>query len=276
MGPAETAPAATSALLTPHAWYFDVADALRITSFNAAAGVVLTLEGRFMNEDGQLVPFAITHTPNTDRTSASFTVPMGRGWLLNAQVRASSGTPRRGQCLAIVEVVRGLTSVQTSLGTLIHGFVTDTQRRGWPGSPIEMSTEGPGVLRSITGTDPAANVEISETVPTNARWRVHAIQFTLVTDANAANREVALTFDDGTTVFARVPSGFTHVASTTVVYASAHHLPRFTLAQDTTKNFPLPRIDLQGGFRINTVTTARQATDNYGAPQLLVEEWIED
>ena len=138
------------------------------------------------------------------------------------------------------------------------------------------SIDGPGVLRSITGTNPAADVEISETVPTNARWRVLAIQFSLVTDANAANREVALTLDDGTTVFARVPSGFTHVASTTIVYSSFHHAPRFTVAQDTTKNFPLPRVDLQGSFRLATVTTARQATDNYGAPQLLVEEWIED
>jgi hypothetical protein len=90
---------------------------------------------------------------------------------------------------------------------LLQGYVTDTSRLSFPGSPIRSSIEGPGVLRSITGTNPAANAEISETVPTNARWRVHAIRFTLVTDANVANREVALTLDDGAAVFARSPPG---------------------------------------------------------------------
>jgi hypothetical protein len=132
------------------------------------------------------------------------------------------------------------------------------------------------VLRSITGTNPAANAEISETVPTNARWRLLALQVSLVSSSQVANRELALTFDDGTAVFARVPSGFTHAASLTRVYSSFHHAERNTQAQDTTKNFPLPRIDLPGGARIVGVTTALQTLDNYGAPQLLVEEWIED
>jgi len=33
---------------------------------------------------------------------------------------------------------------------------------------------------------------------------------------------------------------------------------------------------LMGGDRIRTSTGSLQAGDNYGAPQLLVEEWLED
>ena len=260
----------------PSAFYFSGDDHLRVTSFNSAASVALVVEGRFLTLDGRIEAFQDRHVPNTDRTSATSAFPRGPGWLLDVQVRASSATPRRGQCFVLLEVVRGLSGAVIPLATLLQGYVTDTSRLAYPGAPLEAMTSGAGVLRSIAGTDPAANTEISETVPTNARWRVHAIQFTLVTDANAANREVALTIDDGTTVFARIPSGFTHVASTTIVYSAFHHAPRNTAAQDTTKNFPLPRIDLQGGYRLATVTTARQATDNYGAPQILVEEWIED
>ena len=263
-------------LLTPNAWFFTGDDAVRLTSFNSAAGVVLTVDARFLTWEGEIKAVRFTHTPATDRTSSSTTWPIGIGWLLECQVRASSGTPRVGQCFAIVEVVRGLTSVQESLGTLLQGYVTDTARRGWPGSALDVSTEGRGVLRSLTGTDPAANVEISETVPTNARWRLRAFAVTFVTDANAANREVALTVDDGTTVLARVPFGFTHTASLTKLYSA--FLGGFVnaAAQDLTRLAPLPDLELQGGFRLNTVTTNRQATDNFGAPQLLVEEWIED
>jgi hypothetical protein len=261
--------------LAPSAWYFRGADALRLTSFNAAAGVVLALEGRFLTVEGEIKPFRFAHTPNTDRTTKSDIFLMGAGWLLDVQVRASAGTPRVGQCFVVVEVVRGLTSVAEALGVLVQGYVTDSQRRGWPGTLVENTLASRGVVRSITGTDPAANVEISETVPTGARWKLRGVLFTLVTDANVANREVALTIDDGATVVARIPSGFTQTATLTTLYSLFVLAPRNAVAQDTTKNAPLPDLDLQGGYRIRTVTTARQVTDNFGPPQLLVEEWIE-
>jgi hypothetical protein len=264
------------AKLSTSAFFFDGNDRLRLRTFGSVASVIVAIEGRMLTVDGNVQAFADVHAPASDRTEATTLYRIGEGFLLNVSLRASTGTPRRGQVFGILEVVRGLGATVVPLAVLFADYITDTQRVGWPGSLVRGSTEGPGVLRSITGTDPAANVEITETVPANARWRPLAITFTLVTDANAANREVALTFDDGTTVFARVPSGFTHAASLTVIYSTYHHAPRFTVAQDTAKNFPLPRIDLQGGFRVNTVTTARQATDNFGAPQMLVEEWIED
>ena len=266
----------TPSLVPAESVYLRGEDNLRLTTFNSLASVTLAIDGILLSPEGRLVSFSERHVPNTDRTSASTVLHVGEGWLMGLHVRAAAAAPRIGQCYAILEVVRGFSGAVIPLRTILQGYVTDTSRRAWPGSTIDASIAGPGVLRSITGTNPAAGVEISETVPTNARWRLHAVQFPLVTAIAAANREVALTFDDGTTVFARVPSGFTHVASTTIVYSSFHHAPRFTVAQDTTKNFPLPRLDLQGGFRFNTVTTNLQAADDYGAPQYLVEEWIED
>jgi hypothetical protein len=249
---------------------------LRMTSFGSVASVALALRTRFLRTDGYPVASSERHVPASDRTSVTTDFHLVDGWLLGCEVHAVAGTPRRGQVFVVVDLVRGSSATPDVLQTLLQGYVTDTSRLAWPGSPIRSSIEGPGVLRSIAGANPAAGANIVETVPTNARWRLHAIQFSLVTAIAAANREVALTFDDGATVFARVPSGFTHVASTTIVYSAFHHAPRNTAAQDTTKNFPLPRIDLQGGFRFNTVTTNLQAADDYGAPQYLVEEWIED
>lgn len=260
----------------PGAWFFDLSDALRVTSFNGQAGVSIALEGRFLNEDGQTTVFRLPHTPNTDRSTKSDTFPMGNGWLVGLQVRATAGTPRRGQCYVVVEVVRGSSSSQESLGALLQGYVTTTMRLAWPGSPIVESASGPGALRSITGTNPAANAEISETVPTNARWRLLALFATLVTDANAANREAALTIDDGAAVVARYPAGQNNIASLTTRYVWAAAGARFTIAQDRTIVVPIADVWMPDGYRLKTVTTNLQVTDDWSAPQLWVEELIED
>jgi len=263
--------------LVPAGLFVTGEDRLRVTSFNGAAGVTLAIEGRVLLAGHGLRAFAERHVPATDRTTLSTSFAIGEGWLLDVTIRASAGTPRRGSCFVILELVRGGEGgAAAPLAVLAQGYVTDTQRRGWPLSPLELSTEGPGVLRSITGTDPAANVEIAETVPTNARWLVHAIRFTLTTDATVANREVALTFDDGALVFARVPSRVTHAASLAIAYSAYRDSALEAVAQDTERSIRLPWLTLQGGHRFNTVTTNRQVTDNFSAPQYLVEEWIED
>jgi len=263
--------------LAPAGLFITGEDRLRVTSFNATAGVTLAIEGRALVAGHGLRAFAERHVPATDRTATSTSFSIGEGWLLDVQIRASAGAPRRGSCFVLVELVRGGEGgAAAPLGVLVQGYVTDTQRRGWPLSPLELSTEGPGVLRSVTGTDPAANVEITETVPTNARWLLHAIRFTLTTDATVANREVSLTFDDGALVFARVPSRVTHAASLAIAYSAYRDAALEAVAQDTERSIRLPWLMLQGGHRVSTVTTNRQAGDNFSAPQLLVEEWIED
>lgn len=251
-------------------------DAIRITSFNSATGVRLVAAGHFATPDGDVRPFVFDHTPNTDRSAATNTFPLGAGTVLNCVLFAGAGAPRRGQCFAIVEIVRGLGSAQTALGLLVQGYVTDTQRRGWPGDNIEFSTSGPGVLRSITGTNPAAGAEISETVPTNARWRVLAVYADLVTGAAVANREGALVLDDGVSQIARVPSGVSHTASLTRGYNWHHYAERYAVVNDRVFTPPIPDLLLPGGGRVRTVTTNLQAADDWTAPQLLVEEWIED
>lgn len=267
---------AREAVVSSRAFYFSGEDHLRVTSFGSVASVVLSVEGRFLTPEGAIEVFAERHVPNSDRTSASTLFSRGPGWLLDCQVRASAGTPRRGQVFVLLEVVRGLSGGVTPHATLLQGYVTDTSRLAFPGSLHEAMSSGRGALRSITGTNPGAGAEVSETVPTNARWRPHAFQVTLVSSSVAANREVALVFDDGATAMIRVPSGVSHVASTTLLYSAFHHAPRNTVAQDTARNLPLPRVDLQGGSRVTTVTANIDPLDNYGAPQLLVEEWTED
>lgn len=263
------------ALVGGHGIYFSGEDHLRLTSWNSLASVVLTLTGRFLHVDGRIEPFSHVHTPNTDRTAATTTHRRAEGWLLDCSLVVTGATPQRGRTFARLDVVRGLGSVDTVLSTLLRGYVTAEQRLGWPGSQQEDPLAGQGALRSVAGTDPAADTEISETVPTGARWRVLAVSFELVTDANAANREVALVVDDGTTTLFTSPSGFTHTASLTRRYSAAALGAATAPAQGTDRQILLPDLRLPAAARLRTSTTSRQATDNFGAPQLLVEEWLE-
>lgn len=273
----------TPELETAGAVYLTGEEFVRLAAFNGAAGVILTFAGRFLpvplpTDSGRPRPrpFQHTLTPATDRSLSTFVASLGEGWLLSCVVFASTGTPRRGQCYVAVDVIRGANVAGAALATLVQGYLSSQERRAWPGTLLESMATGPGALRSVTGTDPAANVEISEVVPTNARWRLLAVVATLVTDANVANRDPALTLDDGATVIGRYPAGQNIAASLTtrVVWAAAGS--RFTIAGDRTIVVPIPDVWLADGFRLKTVTTLLQATDNWGAPQLFIEELIED
>lgn len=133
-----------------------------------------------------------------------------------------------------------------------------------------------GVLKVVTGTDPAAGVEITQTVPAGKAWELIAVRFTLVTDATAANRDVALLLDDGTTVFTKLNRPGSIIASKTY---DLNFVTDFGFAGQenglaTSSTRPMPSgIILGPGYRVRTSTDSIQAGDNYGAPALYVAEY---
>jgi len=262
------------ALVDAAALYVTGEDHLRVTSFNGLAGAELVVEGRFVECAGRLVPFSERHVPASDRTAATTLVTLGEGWLCNLQVRASAGAPLQGQTFVVVELVRGRTGAIQPLACLLEGYVTATQRLAWPGSPIRASIEGRGFLRSFTGTDPAAGAEISETVPAGARWRLVAMSMPFITDATVVNRFPTLVIDDGANAYHESSVGAAAVASTTYrLTAGAFGVA--TAVTPLAYLIPTPAdLLIPAGHRIRTATTGMVAGDNYGAPQMLVEEWI--
>lgn len=283
MSPRFASPVLYPALVAGAPLYLTGEDRLKLTVLNGAAGVTVTLTGRFLaapecedDDPPRVQAFAQTLVPATDRSTAFILLPLGEGWLLNAQAIVTAGTPLVGQCFAMLSLVRGGDGATLDLATLAAGYITSLQRVVAPGGSIAGSLDGAGALRSITGTDPAAGAEISEAVPSGARWQLLAFAADLVTSATAANRVPALTIDDGTTVYARVSIGQNETASKTW---HNHFLPGAAVQDDTTDlivvaSLPTP-LYLGAGHRIKTVTAALDAGDNWGKPQLLVREWIE-
>jgi hypothetical protein len=261
--------------LAPSGIYVAGDEYLLVTSYNTLANATITVSGRMLGTGGRLTPFEDRHVANSDRTAATSAIRLGEGWLQEITAIAGGGAPVIGQTFARVDLVRGEGAARSIHATLLQGMLTATQRLAWPGSPLGTTLGAPGALRSLTGTNPAANTEISETVPTGARWRLVSFRAALVTDANAANREVALTFDDGTNVYMEAHAGVNQAASLTRQYTASIGAVRGAAATGTGILIALPEVVLPAGHRIRTSTTNRQATDDWSAPQYLVEEWLE-
>lgn len=240
-----------------------------------ASTVVATVSFRAAGQESSLT---LPQTPSTDRSLVSSVKDIVVvGELMGLRVDVRSGAVARGQVYATVGLVQHGTYI-----TFASGYVYVGRPVVWtPAYAIlEGPTEGPGYIYHFSGTDPAVNVEISQTVPTGARWRPIAIRVELATDATAANRVVHVFLDDPTLgdAIVLIPCARIQTASETVDYNFASGMPKDTalIGASTRLNCPLPSdIILKAGFAIKTLTTARQATDDYGAPKILVEEWIE-
>ncbi len=266
--------------LAPGACYFAGDDHLRVTVLNALTGVTVRVAGRFLHceagEAPRVEPFVHTLIPASDRSPSVLTRRLGTGWLLQVQAIASVGTPITGQTFAQISIVRGYSGGVDDLATLAAGYVTAIQRCVWPGDRIHDSLDGGGAIRSITGTVPAAGAEISETVPTGARWELIALRAQLVTDANAANRVVRLLLDDGALIFGHSTSNLNQTATLTYTYGWTQGLVTPFVGQvNALFSGFAARNRLLAGHRIRTVTAAIQATDQYSLVQYLVREWLE-
>lgn len=123
-------------------------------------------------------------------------------------------------------------------------------------------------ITTVATSDPAANTEISYTVPAGQILFLQGASVQLVTDANVANRTVQLTIDDGTTVCQTFTSPSTQAASLTYTYSFTAGAANATVLSNSVVVGIGTNLLLPPGYRIKTVTTNRQATDNFGAMTL--------
>jgi hypothetical protein len=253
-------------------------DTLRVTVLNGAAGVTLNIRYRGLDVQGRPPTSADTVIPATNRTASTTIVRLPIGWIFGGSIFAAAGSPVEGQCYVVVDLMRGEGTAATVHQTLAQGYVTTTKKLAFPGSPLLAPTEGPGALRAIVGTAPGAGVEISEVVPTNARWQLLAFQSRLVTGAAVANRNPELTIDDGANEYMRGPSLAAIPASTTIRPSWApgcSHQVSSSAAPGAWIVSLGDEVFLPSGGHIKTVTQNIQAADQWDAPRYLVREWID-
>lgn len=267
--------AAARAFAAPAPFYIGGEDNLELSGITSATGVQLVAAGRVMGFDGVSRPFDQRIALTSNRVITTSLFALGEGFLQQLILYPASGTPANGQCWARARIVRGLGGGTTVLGVLASGCVTAAQPLQFPGSPLRGPLDGPGFIRSIAGTNPNAGVNVTETVPTGARWKMLTMSVTLVNDATVANRLMSIGIDDGTTRLYTTLAGAVQAASESVLYTIAGfgmvHVanPRAIL--------PLPAVPIAmlAGYRFVTDVVTFQAGDNLSAPQYQVEEWLE-
>jgi hypothetical protein len=90
------------------------------------------------------------HTTSGDRSLVSTVVPLTSIPVTLTARNAAVGV-RRGECYVKVSLrVEGVV-----VALLMAGYVAETNQLAYPNGKIEGSLEGPGLIRSITGTNPA-------------------------------------------------------------------------------------------------------------------------
>ena len=149
--------------------YVDANDFIKIRIWNATAGQVVNVVMRLLTPNGVISNNEWDLTPDTTRAVNSFLFALTEGFVLS--LCCKSATASVGvETFVSVQIVRSGGSVNQYAEILTQGWVNAQQYLTWPGGVLERSTNGSGVIRSITGTTPGAGAEISEVVPSGAMW----------------------------------------------------------------------------------------------------------
>ena len=127
----------------------------------------------------------------------------------------------------------------------------------------------------LTGTNPAANTEISETVATGKYYELLSISIALVQGATQTPQPILVLKDSaGTVIYESFGSSAAQGSSTTCQYNWAPGLTLSAQVGATTNvhaTAPLPAgLILGPGFTITTNTIGKGANTDYGAPALYV------
>lgn len=237
--------------------------AIRIAS-NGPTGTQLTIRG--ITKEGM---FTFKHNVNVDVSNAATTFRIPDLPIL-ISVGDESGNISQGNVYASLSLIANGQKIYN----LCSGLVYNNKEICWPISTNVDKRPGGGIITYTEGTDPAAGAEIDEFVVSGQQWRIIAIAFTLVTDANVANRRVHLKYNvDGIDIF-RTTTTIDQTASTTRRYFFSAN-PTIQVATESNMIFgTIPEnVIINMGQEIATVTINKQATDNYGKPVIYYERF---
>lgn len=254
-------------------------ESLFVRSACSVAGVTVAVQGRRYDQDGQIIPFRFVHEPNSDRSIKSDVFAFGKGAVLNLSALALVGTLAPGQCYLLVQLLKGSVGAGTLVGTLLAGYVSQRGSLGYPGSVLVDTLEGAGTLRLVSGTTPAAGAQVSETVPTFARWELLDFSVAFNSDATAINRFVALNIQRSGSLIGSIQHVTAHGQNTLRSYSWFPGLP-YVVDTDfgglgrKTMGLPHP-LWLSGGDSVVVTATGLQAGDTFASVRYAVREWIE-
>lgn len=266
---------AVTGVMPPAALAISTSDSFVVRIWNSAASINVRVVWRILLPDGTIVPNMMSLNPDATRAANIFSINLTDGFLLSVHVYTVTSGIKRGQCFVQVALHQDNLSNLVSAQLITEGYVTTGVSLTFPGGPNGYAFEGYGNIRSITGTQPAAGAEISETVPTGAVWRLVAIRLSFTASVAVANRTPGLQMTDGSNVLALLWSNFATAALGQHGYTFAENITTINAAfSESWDNLLFARFML-AGWKFTTTTVNIQAADQWAAPQYVVEEWMQ-
>ena len=230
---------------------------LRLTVFSSVADTLLLVGA---TKEGPFKLNALCGATNAEQ-NFNFDVPDIPIWISVIDRNGSFGV---GTTHATVSLLIN----RDVLYFLVAGYVYHPRGISWPQASDETKNSFKSAPTIVTGTNPAANVEVSETMGAGLAQTLKSFRVTLVTDGTAATRQVHLLFNDNSAnVLLDLVASGTQTASLTRNY-NFMQWPGGSPANSGTEIYTaIPRdFIFLPDWTITTVTDNRQLTDNYGAP----------
>lgn len=266
---------ARSDIPPPGALLLSPDDLIRVVVYNSLANNQVFVSGRLLRPNGELVTFNQFFTPATDRSRSTFFLPGYEGALLSLIWGATNADCLKGHTYVQICMFRGTEASGVVTQLLGCGYVTRVTFNNWPGATFTNAADGSGLIRNITGTDPAVGAEIQETVPTLATWVLRSIRIGLACSAQVATRRVRFALRGDTLATWNVDPGVTQVAGNTTIYFWGEGDVTDSGNVNSLVNYKYPPLRLPAGSTFGTVTQNLQTGDNFSAPIYQVEEWLQ-
>ena len=257
------------------ALYVGVDDQLLLQAISNVATQVVTVSYRLLRDDGQVVPGLFTYTTGSAVTLLTKAFQLAQGYLIAFEITAPAvGTA--GQWLyAKMGLTRGGGATPASYHPLFAGYVGSSFGFGYPNKHFEKPTDGQGVVRDFTISNPAAGSDFTVTVPSNVVWRVQGLFATLTASALPATRQVSFKLANSVSaVFFETPLVAAVTAGQVVKFSVAPGLDVLIDATPSQPNLDLPNpCFMVAGDTLNSVTTAIDGGDQWSTVLVRVREW---
>lgn len=267
-------PVAAQALLAG-GLFVDGREVLEVSAITNTGGGTLGIHARLVTPQGELTHAVYSFIPAASGQLNSDVFKLARGVLTSVFIHQTAGNISQPAVWVRVSLVRRLVSSILASGRLTSGYVYTGHPLAWPPATLHSSLEGPGAIRARQTPDPGAGAQVQHITEANARTLIRSIRFTLVTSAVAGNRNVSIECQVGGLVQFRVPSqsaqaaGLTHnynvvPGATAQAVVGVEHVIPWPL------DYMLPEL-----ATIQTAVAGMDAGDNFGAANLVTEEWLE-
>ena len=250
-------------------------DFLRLNATSTDASATLTMNGRVLTDDGEVLPFSASMVITGTGNQTAVTIPMPTGWIMGLIVFVSAGTITDGEVVASVDVVQASGSGLTRIMGLASGEVTNTRILGLGAFECcgGTGTTSQPTIVSLTVANPAAGANFSQDVTAGQVWEVFAIRALLTTSAAVATRSFSIVFDDGANLNFRHEAAVSQAASLAYAYNCNPVGALWTPIALNTYLVPIPQVMLPAGARIRSIVNNIQAADQLSEIEILYRQY---